>query len=389
MINATDLNTRFHQHFTPTNDTPQLYFSPGRVNLIGEYTDYNGGFVFPAAITFGTYGVVRPRTDNLIHMFSGNFPDVGVQTLALSATDTPKSEHWTVYVQGVVATLQASGYTLQHGFDVYVFGDIPNGAGLSSSASIELLFIEILNELNSLGIDPVEKAKLAQKAEHWVGVNCGIMDQFAIAMGREGHAIKLDTNTLDYTYAQVELGDYQILIMNTNKKRELAESNYNVRRSECEQALAMLDIPHSYLCDLSVAEFDKLSHKLSDHLPLFKRAKHTISESERVTQAVEALAKGDLKTFGQLLNASHASLRDDYEVTGKELDTIVAFAQAQPGVLGARMTGAGFGGCAIALVHSDHLQAVQEQVATGYTQAIGYAPTFYTCTIGGGTGRVS
>lgn len=389
MIDLTALTQAFHHHYPGIPEPPQIFFAPGRINLIGEHTDYNGGLVFPAAITFGTYGVVSPREDGLVRLFSHNFELVGEVTLDLQAP-MHKADHedWTVYVKGVIATLVAKGYTLTKGCDVYVQGNIPNGAGLSSSASLELLFVELLCALNDHSLAPIDKAKLAQQAEHWVGVNCGIMDQFAIAMGKAGHAIQLNTGTMAYTYAPVDLGAYQLLIMNTNKQRELAESKYNERRQECEQALALLDTSLPYLCSLTVDDFHNLNQGLAGSPILFRRAQHAITESHRVAQAAKVLEAGDLPAFGQLLNDSHASLKQDYEVTGNELDTIVALAQAQPGVLGARMTGAGFGGCALALVHGDQVAAVQDAVAKAYTQAIGYAPTFYTCTLGSGVGRV-
>lgn len=391
-MTQTQLMENFRGHFGEVaGQSLQLYFSPGRVNLIGEHTDYNGGFVFPAAITYGTYAVVRPRKERQIFLYSGNFPEAGQISFDLDApTFNQKRNDWSVYVQGVMQTLVRAGHGLKVGFDAYIMGDIPHGSGLSSSASLELLFVEIFNELNGLAIGPVQKVKDAQSAEHYVGVMCGIMDQFAIGMGKAGHAIQLNTNTLAYTYAKAELGDYQILIMNTNKQRALAESKYNERRGECEGALKILQGEHpiDHLCDLSVAEFKATPAPIQNEGVLYRRAKHVITESERVLKAIEALEKGDLVTFGQLLNASHTSLQIDYEVTGVELDTLVSLAQEAEGVLGARMTGAGFGGCAIALVHKDHLSTVQSQINHGYTKAMGYAPSFYVSAIGAGTRRL-
>ena len=280
-----------------------------------------------------------------------------------------------------------AGFNIPTGFDAYVFGTIPNGSGLSSSASLELLVSQILKELHGYEISMVDMVKLSQKAENsYVGVNCGIMDQFAIGMGKKDYAIKLNTNDLSYEYAQANLGDNSILIMNTNKKRELADSKYNERREECDKALELLQTQADikFLCDLTVAEFEKVAHVLTDEV-LYRRAKHAVTENERVKLAIDVLSNGDLKEFGQLLNQSHTSLRDDYEVTGKELDTIVELACAQEGVLGARMTGAGFGGCAIALVQNDAVEAVKSAIAKGYKEVIGYDADLYVATIGDGT----
>ena len=280
-----------------------------------------------------------------------------------------------------------AGYEIANGFDAYVFGTIPNGSGLSSSASLELLVSQILKELNGYDITMVDMVKLSQKAENeYVGVNCGIMDQFAIGMGKKDSAIKLNTNDLSYEYAEANLGNHSILIMNTNKKRELADSKYNERRGECEAALELLKtkVDINFLCDLSVAEFDNVSRVLNKDI-LYRRAKHAVTENERVKLAIDALGSGDLRRFGKLLNASHKSLRDDYEVTGTELDTIVELAWAQEGVLGARMTGAGFGGCAIALVKNETLETVKQAIAKGYKEAIGYDADLYVATIGDGT----
>ncbi len=365
----------------------RVFFSPGRVNLIGEHIDYNGGCVFPSAITYGTYAVVSPREDQKVRLYSGNFEDRGIIEFDLSDLSHTEDEHWSVYVKGVMVQFKEAGFNIPTGFDAYVFGTIPNGSGLSSSASLELLVSQILKELHGYEISMVDMVKLSQKAENsYVGVNCGIMDQFAIGMGKKDYAIKLNTNDLSYEYAQANLGDNSILIMNTNKKRELADSKYNERREECDKALELLQAQADikFLCDLTVAEFEKVAHVLTDDV-LYRRAKHAVTENERVKLAIDALANGDLNEFGQLLNQSHTSLRDDYEVTGKELDTIVELACAQEGVLGARMTGAGFGGCAIALVQNDAVEAVKSAIAKGYKEIIGYDADLYVATIGDGT----
>ena len=369
------------------NDNIRLFFSPGRVNLIGEHIDYNGGCVFPSAITYGTYAIVAPREDQVIRLYSGNFEDRGMIEFDLTDLSHKEDENWSVYVKGVMVQFKEAGFEIPTGFDAYVYGTIPNGSGLSSSASLELLVSQILKELHGYEISMVDMVKLSQQAENqYVGVNCGIMDQFAIGMGKKDYAIKLNTNDLSYEYAEANLGDTSILIMNTNKKRELADSKYNERRAECDKALELLKAQKeiNFLCDLTVDEFNKISHVLTDDV-LYRRAKHAIHENDRVQLAIEALASGDLNQFGTLLNQSHQSLRDDYEVTGKELDTIVELAWAQNGVLGARMTGAGFGGCAIALVENEALETVKEAITKGYKEMIGYDADLYVATIGDGT----
>lgn len=389
-MNIEKLKSAFTKVFG-VKENIQLFFSPGRVNLIGEHIDYNGGCVFPSAITYGTYAVVSPREDRLVRLYSGNFEECGVIEFNLSDLSHTEDEHWSVYVKGVMEQFEKMGFEIKTGFDAYVYGTIPNGSGLSSSASLELLVSQILKELNGYEITMIDMVKLSQRAENdYVGVNCGIMDQFAIGMGKKDYAIKLNTNDLSYEYAEADLGDNSILIMNTNKKRELADSKYNERRGECDEALARLqtvaDI--NYLCDLSEEEFNRVSNVINKDV-LYRRAKHAVTENERVKLATHALAAKDLKRFGQLLNQSHKSLRDDYEVTGKELDTIVELAWAQEGVLGARMTGAGFGGCAIALVQNDALETVKEAIAKGYKEKIGYDAQLYVATIGDGTKTIA
>lgn len=368
-------------------ESMQFYFAPGRINLIGEHIDYNGGFVFPAAITFGTYAAVTTRSDGKVCLYSGNFADDGVISFDLTNLTKLENENWAVYVKGVIDVFIKAGHSVKQGFNAYIEGNIPNGAGLSSSASLEVLVGEIIADLNDLSVDGIQKALLGQKAENeYVGVNCGIMDQFAIAMGQHNKAIKLNTDNLNYEYADCDLQDYQILIMNTNKRRGLSDSKYNERRAECDEAVASLKtkVDINYLCDLTVAEFEQVADVLVSE-NILKRARHAVTENERVKLAISALASGDLPMFGELLNQSHVSLRDDYEVTGLELDTIVELAVAQDGVLGGRMTGAGFGGCAIALVHNEKMDAVKDAVAAAYEAKIGYAPDFYIASIGNGS----
>lgn len=363
------------------------YFSPGRINLIGEHTDYNGGYVFPASITYGTYGVARRREDDRVLVYSTNFEKLGVIDFTVNELNYDKNDNWANYVKGVLLTLKEAGHKIDSGFELLVEGTIPNGAGLSSSASLELLVGVVLEHLFNLDVTRLDLVKMGKKVENeFIGVNSGIMDQFAIGFGEEDKAILLDTNTLKYEMVPVVLNDYAIVIMNTNKRRELADSKYNERRAECEEALACLQtkLEIKALGELSKAEFDANQILIDDEI-LIKRAKHAVYENERTKKAKEALTANDLEEFGKLLNASHASLRDDYEVTGLELDTLVAAAQKQEGVLGARMTGAGFGGCAIALVKESEIHAFKNKVYDEYLKVIGYAPVFYVAHIGSGT----
>lgn len=363
------------------------YFSPGRINLIGEHTDYNGGYVFPASITYGTYGVARRREDERVLVYSTNFEKLGVIEFTVNELNYVKNDNWANYVKGVLLILKEAGHKIDSGFELLVEGTIPNGAGLSSSASLELLVGVILEDLFKLDVTRLELVKMGKTVENdFIGVNSGIMDQFAIGFGQKDKAILLDTNTLEYEMVPVVLNDYAIVIMNTNKRRELADSKYNERRAECEEALACLQtkLEIKALGELSKAEFDANQILIGDDI-LIKRAKHAVYENERTKKAKEALTANDLEEFGKLLNASHASLRDDYEVTGLELDTLVAAAQKQEGVLGARMTGAGFGGCAIALVKESEIHAFKNKVYDEYLKVIGYAPDFYVAHIGSGT----
>lgn len=356
----------------------KAYFAPGRVNLIGEHIDYNGGLVFPCAITYGTYAVASLREDKYIHFYSNNFKEIGLVTTSIDDLFNNPKDDWANYAKGVIKMLQNDGHVFQQGFNVLIEGNIPNGAGLSSSASLEVLIGTIVNDLYQLGLDPVTIVKVSQRAENeFVGMNCGIMDQFVIGMGKQDHAIALNTATLEYEYAPIELKDSSIVIMNTNKRRGLADSKYNQRRAECDQACALLHA--KFLCEADLEQAKQLKDET-----LRKRAVHAISENQRVHQAIEALNRHDLEAFGQLMNQSHLSLEKDYEVTGIELDTLVHLAWQQDGVLGARMTGAGFGGCAIAIVKNDNIEAFKQAVKQGYTETIGYEPTFYIASVGDG-----
>ncbi|MFC6181698.1 galactokinase [Lactiplantibacillus daowaiensis] len=383
-MKTSDLKQEFKTIFD--SEPERVFFSPGRINLIGEHTDYNGGHVFPCAITIGTYGVYKAREDKTVRMYSANIPDQGVVTFDVDDLTYSKAAGWTNYPKGMMDELVKAGYSFDHGFDLYVHGNMPDGAGLSSSASIELLTGIVLKTGFNLDISQLDLVKIGQKCENnYVGVNSGIMDQFAVGMGKKDQAILLDTNTMDYAYAPVKLGDYVIVIMNTNKRRELADSKYNERRSECEEALRRLQtkLDIKSLGDLTENQFDEAAYLINDET-LIKRARHAVFENQRAIRATKALAKDDLTTFGTLVTASHVSLHFDYEVTGKELDTLAETAWQQPGVLGARMTGAGFGGCGIALVKADQVDAFKENVGKVYRDKIGYDADFYIAEIADG-----
>lgn len=364
-----------------------VFFAPGRVNLIGEHIDYNGGHVFPCGITQGTYVAIGQRDDRAIHCYSMNFSDKGVMKTSLDQLVYAKEDGWINYVKGIVKYLQeASGQQLDGGFNLVVYGNIPNGAGLSSSASIELAVGLAVDQIYGLGVEWLTLIKLGQRVENeFFGLNTGIMDQFAIGMAQADQAIFLDTNTLEYSMVPADFKDYVILIMNTNQRRELADSKYNKRRQQCEQALADLqtELDIQTLGDLSSEAFEQHKQLITDEV-LRRRAKHAVYENERTLQAKEALTAGDLSAFGKLLDESHRSLRDDYEITGEALDTIVSEAWQQESVLGARMTGAGMGGCAIALVHKDQAEAVIQAIGPAYQEAIGLEAEFYIAEVGDG-----
>lgn len=367
-----------------------LFFSPGRVNLIGEHTDYNGGHVFPCALSFGTYGIISKRNDRKVRLYSMNFEDLGVIEFSLDYMVYDKSHDWANYPKAVIKTFENHGYRIEHGFDILFYGNIPNGAGLSSSASLEVLMAVIINDLNNFNLDMISMVKMCQEAENkFIGVNCGIMDQFAIGMGTEGCAILLDCNTLEYRYSKINMEGYKIVIGNTNKKRGLADSKYNERRSECETALAQIQTVKNInsLGELTEEEFEEVKNVITDPI-VRKRAKHAVYENQRTLKAVKALENNNLLLFGKLMSESHISLRDDYEVTGKELDTLVSLAWEMPGVIGARMTGAGFGGCTVSIVKEENVQNFIDTITKKYTEIIGYAPDFYVATISDGARKL-
>ncbi|MGL5417365.1 MAG: galactokinase [Clostridium sp.] len=365
----------------------RVFFSPGRVNLIGEHTDYNGGNVFPCALSFGTYGVIKLREDKIVKMYSDNFKELGVIEFNIDNLKNEKEHDWANYPKGVLDVLGKYGHKIEKGFEMVVYGNIPNGAGLSSSASLELLMAVMMDEIYKFNIDRVELVKYCQEAENkFIGVNCGIMDQFAIGMGKEKSAILLDCNTLEYKYSEIDLKDEVIIIGNTNKRRGLGDSKYNERRSECEKALEELqaELEITSLGDLTEERFEEYKNLIKDEVRI-KRARHAVYENRRTLKAIKELEKGNLKEFGILMNKSHLSLRDDYEVTGLELDTIVELAWGFEGTVGARMTGAGFGGCAVFIVKKDKKDDFISFVGEKYKEKIGYEADFYVANIGSGT----
>lgn len=389
MINLQKCETVFKEKFDQGDY--RIFFAPGRINLIGEHTDYNGGNVFPCAITFGTYAIAQKNNSGVVRVYSMNFEEKGVIEFSLKGLDYKKSDDWANYPKGMIRYLIEDGYDINSGMDILFYGNIPNGAGLSSSASIELATGVVLEGLFNLEIDRIDLVKVGKRVENnFIGVNSGIMDQFAIGMGKESNGILLDCQTLEYSYAPIKLSNHNIIIMNTNKRRELADSKYNERRSECEEALNRLqkETKISSLGELTEESFEKYKNVIDNDI-LIKRAKHAVYENVRTIKALKELKQGNLLAFGKLMNQSHISLRDDYEVTGKELDTLAEAAWKQPGVVGARMTGAGFGGCAIAIVEKEHTDNFINEVGRIYKEAIGYEATFYVANIGDGAREVT
>lgn len=390
MLTTNDLIQNYKSIFQ-TTEIPQIFFAPGRINLIGEHTDYNGGHVFPASISFGTYALGRKRSDQKIRFYSMNFSESGIIECDLGDLDYRKDDDWANFPKGMIKYMRENGAAVSSGLDVLFYGNIPNGAGLSSSASIEMATGVLLEGLFNVQIDRIEMIKLGQQVENnYIGVNSGIMDQFAIGMGKQDHAIHLNTATLEYQYAPIKLENHVITIINTNKQRTLAGSKYNERRGQCEQALADLqtELNIRTLGDLTKEQFEKHKHLIKDEINQ-KRAKHAVYENERTVEALKKLEENDLEAFGKLMNESHLSLQHDYEVTGLELDTIVETAWQQPGVIGARMTGAGFGGCAIAIVHKNEVDNFERAVNKVYHDTIGYDATFYTAMIGDGAKEIT
>ncbi|SCH07343.1 Galactokinase [uncultured Clostridium sp.] len=372
-------------------DGAHFYFSPGRVNLIGEHTDYNGGHVFPCALTLGTYGVARKRADRLMHFYSLNLDQIGVVEASLDDLTNKAVYDWANYPLGVVWTFAEKGYSLDTGFDMVIWGDIPGGAGLSSSASLEVLTGIMLTDLFGFTkLSLTDLALFGQYSENnFNGCNCGIMDQFTVAMGKKDNAIFLDTSTLNYEYAPVLLDDAKIIITNSKVKHSLVSSAYNDRRQESTDALEDLqkELSIASLGDLTVEEFEEHADLIRDDVRT-RRAQHAVSENQRTIEAVAALQNGNIEKFGKLMNQSHISLRDDYEVSCKEIDLLVSLAWDIPGVIGSRITGGGFGGCTVSIVKNDAVETFIETIGNTYKETFGHEAEFYTVDIGAGAGRL-
>lgn len=369
----------------------RFYFSPGRVNLIGEHTDYNGGHVFPCALTLGTYGAARKREDNKIHFYSMNLDSFGVVEASLDDLTNKKEYNWANYPLGVVWAFKEKGHTITSGFDMVIWGNIPNGSGLSSSASLEVLTGVILTDLFEIkDLSMTDLALIGQYSENnFNGCNCGIMDQFAVAMGKKDHAIFLDTSDLSYEYAPCVLDGAKIVITNSKVKHSLVDSAYNDRRNECAAALKALqsELDIQALGDLTPEEFEAHKSLIKDEIQL-QRAKHAVYENQRTIDAVTALKAGDIESFGKLMNQSHISLRDDYDVSCEEIDILVDLAWKIPGVLGSRITGGGFGGCTVSIVKNESIDTFIETIGKTYLEKVGYEAEFYTVDIGDGASRL-
>ena len=369
----------------------RFYFSPGRVNLIGEHTDYNGGHVFPCALTLGTYGAARKREDNKIHLYSMNLDSFGVVEASLDDLTNKKEYNWANYPLGVVWAFKEKGHTITSGFDMVIWGNIPNGSGLSSSASLEVLTGVILTDLFEIkDLSMTDLALIGQYSENnFNGCNCGIMDQFAVAMGKKDHAIFLDTSDLSYEYAPCILDGAKIVITNSKVKHSLVDSAYNDRRNECAAALKALqsELDIQALGDLTPEEFEAHKSLIKDEIQL-QRAKHAVYENQRTIDAVTALKAGDIERFGKLMNQSHISLRDDYGVSCEEIDILVDLAWKIPGVLGSRITGGGFGGCTVSIVKDESVDTFIETIGKTYLEKVGHEAEFYTVDIGDGASRL-
>lgn len=369
----------------------RFYFSPGRVNLIGEHTDYNGGHVFPCALTLGTYGAARKREDNKIHFYSMNLDSFGIVEASLDDLTNKKEYNWANYPLGVVWAFKEKGHTITSGFDMVIWGNIPNGSGLSSSASLEVLTGVILTDLFEIkDLSMTDLALIGQYSENnFNGCNCGIMDQFAVAMGKKDHAIFLDTSDLSYEYAPCVLDGAKIVITNSKVKHSLVDSAYNDRRNECAAALKALqsELDIQALGDLTPEEFEAHKSLIKDEIQL-QRAKHAVYENQRTIDAVTALKAGDIERFGKLMNQSHISLRDDYDVSCEEIDILVDLAWKIPGVLGSRITGGGFGGCTVSIVKDESIDTFIETIGKTYLEKVGHEAEFYTVDIGDGASRL-
>lgn len=384
-----DLIKNFLGKYDNRNENPVIFFSPGRVNLIGEHTDYNGGLVFPCAINYGTYLAIRITNDRTLRFSTLNFPEDTDVPLPGDRPFVNTGKKWINYPLGVMNEFIALGAALP-GMELLYSGDIPNGAGLSSSASIEMVTAVAVNELLNLNLDMLELVKMSQRAENnFVGMNCGIMDQFAVGFGSVNHALALNCDTLEYENVPLNLGEHSLIIANTNKRRGLTDSKYNERRAECERAVELLQPcrPIRYLCELGNNDLPELDNYISDRV-IRKRAYHVITENGRVKEAVDILKDNKLQRFGELMIQSHESLRDDYEVTGTELDTLAGEAIKLPGVLGSRMTGAGFGGCTVSIVRNDSAEAFIKELGRLYFEKTGLKADFYRPLTADGARRI-
>jgi galactokinase len=388
-MNINELKEKFKKSFGGDENDVQIFFAPGRVNLIGEHTDYNGGYVLPCALDYGTYLLIRNSGDNLA-LATTEF-DYSPK-IPLDRLHEKHGHQWVNYPLGIFDEFNKLGHSIPSGLQMLYSGTIPHGAGLSSSASIEMVTAIALNEMFSFNHTLLELIQLSQRAENnFVGMNCGIMDQFSVGMGKENHAVFLNTETLKYELVPVQVEGYKLIIANTNKPRKLTDSKYNERRRECEQALKQLNQESNEFNNLTSIGYERfltIQHRISNPL-LLKRARHVISENKRVIDAAWALKNGDIKGFGRLMNESHDSLRQDYEVTGKELDILVEEARKIKGVLGSRMTGAGFGGCTVSLVKSDVTEEFMYDVGNKYKSQTGIRPDFYITNIQDGVKKIN
>ena len=364
----------------------KVYYAPGRVNLIGEHTDYNGGHVFPCALTIGTYMAVRKREDRILRFYSMNFEELGVINSSLDDMNPKGDDNWTAYPKGVIWAFGERGYEINSGLDVLLYGNIPNGSGLSSSASLEVVTGFMLRDLFGVDVTNVDLALIGQFSENnYNGMNCGIMDQFASAMGKKDNAIFLDTATLNYEYAPIVLENASIVVTNSKVKHSLVNSEYNTRRKECETALEDLKtvVDIKTLGDLSDEKFEEVKDAIKDPT-CQKRAKHAVYENNRTIRAIEALKSGDIEEFGRLINASHVSLRDDYATSCPECDILAETAWEVPGVLGSRITGGGFGGCTVSIVKNDAIDTFKKTVGDEYLKKTGIEAEFYVVSVGDG-----
>ena len=372
------------------NEGVSVFFAPGRVNLIGEHTDYNAGHVFPCALTIGTYAAARTREDNKLRFYSMNFEECGVIESSLEELTPSKEAGWTNYPKGVMWAFKERGMVMPCGLDMVIYGNIPNGSGLSSSASLEVLTGYMLKDLYGFDVTNVELAQIGQYSENnFNGMNCGIMDQFASAMGKKDNAIFLDTSDLSFEYAPIKLDGMKIVVTNSKVKHSLVDSAYNDRRSSCEKALAELQevVSINGLGELSIEEFEAHKDAVKDDDRRLK-AKHAVYENQRTISAVKALREGDIEEFGRLMNQSHISLRDDYDVSCEEIDVLVDAAWSVPGVIGSRITGGGFGGCTVSIVKDEAIDAFKDTLTKAYKDKCNLVPEFYVVSIGDGPSKM-